>query len=46
VHVPPRVIAFPRDEDVPATPILAHRSQMLPQKVTFMASHIVPWEER
>ena len=34
VDMPRRVIAFPRDEDVPAPPILAHRLKMLPYKVT------------
>jgi len=32
--MPRRVIAFPRDEDVPASPALAHRSNMLPHEVT------------
>ncbi len=35
MHMPRRVIAFPRDEDVPAPPIPAHRTKMLPYEVTF-----------
>jgi hypothetical protein len=34
MYVPRRVIAFPRDEDVPAPPVFAHRPKMLPRKVT------------
>jgi len=34
MHMPRRVIAFPRDEDVPASPVLTHRCKMLPHEVT------------
>lgn len=39
--MPRRVIAVPRDEDVPASPMLAHRCKMLPHKVTVAPGHIV-----
>src|SRR5207249_7479983 len=34
VHVAWRVVAFPRDEDVPASTLFTHRCKMLPYKET------------